>query len=274
MTSTFVWIGIVALVALPTVWAVFKPQNQTALNYQSLRTLVGLIAVSIACVATWASAADVVSINSISASYHTGGQDLFVGTLMIVAAFLFAYEGDVEDRHGPDATLFPKTRGWIEFGTAKLAAISIATVALFPTSDCPAGTTCSVPAYIDLPLHVSQDYHLAGAIAFFLCLAAFLMVFIWRVVPKVNNPEILGSWLFITPLVRLLVYGAGLLAIAIGGLIMALDLAGARSVFWAEFLGLTGFGVAWFIAGIKTDRLADADQARQRTGDEPALAAA
>ena len=252
MTEVFVLIIVVALVVVPTVWAAVTRPNRTAFNYKTLRTLVGLIAVSIAGVATWASARDLVTINSISASYHTGGQDLFVGSLLIVAAFLFAYEGDAGDRlrkHG----LGLKVRGWLEFATAKVAAVSIATVALFPTAvdGC---TDCTVPGYLGLPLSVTDEYHFAGAITFFLCLAVFLLVFLWRVIPKLKDENIKSSTLGISPFIRLATYAAGLSAIVIGGLIMAFDWAGARSVFWAEFLALTGFGVAWFVAGVQSDK--------------------
>ncbi|MEM7432630.1 MAG: hypothetical protein AAF351_11945 [Pseudomonadota bacterium] len=61
-----------------------------AFSYHTIRGLVGLIALLIAGVAAILSGP---TLGSISASYHFDAQDVFVGSLFIVSAFLGAYNG-------------------------------------------------------------------------------------------------------------------------------------------------------------------------------------
>ena len=96
-------------------------------DYRALRLLMGLIALSLPFVVTVLSST---VLSSISASYHTEARDAFVGMLLVVSAFLWAYNGH---------TL-------IQGYASKFAALAAALVALFPTScdACTANVTSSI----------------------------------------------------------------------------------------------------------------------------------
>lgn len=249
MSNLSGWLLVAALVAVPIYWALNTRSARTEFSYRTLRVFVGLISVSIASVAIYTSGDG--ELTSISASYHTHGQDLFVGSLLIVSAFLFAYQGDPKERlfgHTPAL----RARGWLEFTAAKVGAIGIATVALFPTSDCPNNVCSVLPHYLGLvDVEESQVFHKRGAMTFFVCLVAFLVIYVLRVKAKLGGRPDSRFWL--TPAIRIGFYAAGLAAIGAAGIIMAFDLLAPRSVFWAEWLALMGFGVAWFVAGVQSD---------------------
>ncbi|MDJ0862068.1 MAG: DUF998 domain-containing protein, partial [Gammaproteobacteria bacterium] len=83
-------------------------------DYRALRLLMGIIAFSLAPLVT------IIALKllpSVSASYYTDAQDVFVGLLFVVGAFLWAYNGHT----------LPQTI------TSKIASIAAVLVALFPT---------------------------------------------------------------------------------------------------------------------------------------------
>ena len=89
------------------------------LDYRAFRLLMGFIAILLGPIVTiWANT----SLSSVSASYHTNAQDVFVGLLFVVSAFLWAYNGHTSE----------------ESRASKAASAAALLVALFPTAcgDC------------------------------------------------------------------------------------------------------------------------------------------
>jgi len=121
------------------------PENKV-FNYHTLRTSVGLIALSIPAVVIFFSSE---TLNSISAYYYTNARDLFVGMLFIVGAFLFAYNGHTD---------------W-QARWSKVAALAAFGVALFPTTKQGGAAT------------FTSLVHLASAGTLFTILAYFCGVF-------------------------------------------------------------------------------------------------
>lgn len=111
-------------------------------SHLTMRFIVGLIAIALANIVV--QVADQ-RLTSISASYHTDAQDLFVGSLFVIGAFLLAYHGH------------STTQCW----ASKIAAVAAVLVALFPTKMVSAPTTCVMVV------------HVASAITLFSILAYF-----------------------------------------------------------------------------------------------------
>ena len=205
-------------------------------SYHTLRGMVGLIALSIAA-ATAIIAGE--TLGSISASYHTQAQDLFVGWLFIVSAFLLAYRGS------------PNTpqRNWLEWGAAKAGALAVFCVALFPTkaARCPIDApNCAAPDYV---VQIAgaigttpADLHAIVAIVFFAALFLIMSIFAWRAWHKPDGA------------CRAVVYALcciGMLAstslVLLHRNAMAPDFGG---VYWAEFWALVSFGIGWLYSGV------------------------
>lgn len=98
-------------------------------NYLILRTIIGVIALSLPFVVWWAANIDYPGVGiptSISITYHLGARDIFVGSLFIVSAFLFAYNGHYYEQH-------PNSQRKQSL-LSKIAGACAAIVALFPSS--------------------------------------------------------------------------------------------------------------------------------------------
>lgn len=232
---------VILFLVLPTLRArkhAHSGELRPEFNYPVLRTLVGIIALSIASFSVLATE-PTLTINSISASYHTDGHDLFVGQLFVVSAFLLAYQGREEEAQ-------KTTKGNItEFISAKIGAIAIALTALLPTSDCPydlSGTVvdCSlnVPAYLGMDLGETGVWHLRFAGLFFIALAVILGTFVWRAFERAT------AWSY----ARAVVYLGCMLGMLYAVVIFALaDF--QQKIFVAELVALVSFGIGWILAG-------------------------
>ena len=182
--------------------------------------------------------------SSISAYYHTGLGDVFVGTICAIGIFLFAYKGyePKDDRAG---------------NFACFCALGLALFATFPDIGDPSrgiGLTLSL-ATPDISEKIRAGANLVFAAGFFLTLA-YLSLFLFT---KSDGEQTLKK------LQRNFVYMACgyviLLAIAlIGlvGLILYLELLPEPTVrmvmsldplFWLESIAIVAFGVAWFVKG-------------------------
>lgn len=85
-------------------------------NHDQLRLIVGFVAFALPLLVKYKSST---VLTSISASYHTEAQDIFVGSLFVIATVFFAYNGH-------DST-------W-ESGISKLGALAAACAAIYPTA--------------------------------------------------------------------------------------------------------------------------------------------
>lgn len=185
-------------------------------DYRTLRFLVGLIAFSLPFVVTFIASTP---LRSISASYHTEAQDIFVGMLFIVGSFLVAYNGH-----------FLR-----EAIASKVAGFSAIIVALVPTT-CP---SCSA--------NINSIIHYAAAVLLFAILTYFCFgPFRRKVKSKGGKKGVRSKIYFICGAIMVLC----MLAALIGNLTLNdaayHDLA---ITFWAEAIALNAFGVAWIVAG-------------------------
>ena len=123
-------------------------ERQPVFEYRTLRLLVGGISFALPWVVLIFSS--FIPLSSISASYHTGARDIFVGSLFMIGTLLVAYQG-----HEP-------IENWI----ANLGAVAAIVAALFPTS-CDLCKTSPISV-----LHLLAGATLFSVIAYF-CLGPF-----------------------------------------------------------------------------------------------------
>ena len=195
-------------------------------SYRVIRGIVGAIALLLAAVTAWFSET---LLDSVSAAYHTGGRDAFVGALFITAAFLAAYQGHPLARH--------------EYWTAKVAALLCLAIAIFPTSDCPM-SACTVPGYLGMTLLTTGMVHLISAALFFAALIVFMFSFAHRAWHLEARP--CGALFYgVCGSVMVLAF----IAYAIAK-ILNLDLRTYGPLFHAEHIALSAFGLGWIYSGL------------------------
>jgi hypothetical protein len=217
-------------------------------DYRTLRTMVGLIAISLGFLCTLFANlyvdGDFFIPASISVTYFLGAQSVFVGSLFIVAAFLAAYNGHKTDKVN-------------QFYFAKAAAVGAIGVAMFPTScdgwmtsflaerELVVADTCSNNVIMGgwvTYVHAASAVVLFGILAWF-CFKPFA--------GKARQKGGLGRR-------RVIVYQTCgyimVAAIVIGVVSIVLTDSGSggykgRAVFWVELVCLIAFGISWLTAG-------------------------
>ncbi len=200
------------------------------INHKTMRKFIGLIAIQMPIVVVLVSGRPEQEISSISISYWTDSRDIFVGSLIAVAFFLFAYNGTSSCRRD------------IEYWLSKAACIFAICVALFPTTgfDESADFAPSWIIYLSKLIFLKpHKIHYSAAILLFFCLILLISFFSLR---AKNKGELSRSRIYFGLSLGMLfgmpmVYGIG-------------ELSGwYEPVFWVEFVGLWLFGAGWFIAG-------------------------
>lgn len=191
-------------------------ERNPTFDYVTLRLLMGFVAFAIPLVVTYL--ARPIELESISASYHTEAQDIFVGLLFIVSAFLLSYRG-----HNPRQGL-----------VSKLGAAAAALVAVCPTST-------MAKANLD-----SGPVHYTAAALLFLVLAYFCYVF-WTdtrasdmAVERRRSPIYLACGIVML---------ACIVVIAIASWLFPSAAVEYRITFWGEWIALWAFGAAWTVSG-------------------------
>jgi quinol-cytochrome oxidoreductase complex cytochrome b subunit len=192
-----------------------NPFNDGVFDYRTLRLLIGAIAFTLPFLVTWIANT---SLTSISASYHTGARDFFVGWLFVIGALMLAYNG-----HRPRESV-----------ASKIAGIAAVLVALFPTA-------CdSCEADLNAKIHVVAAVVLFGILAYF-CFGPFQQNTKGQPGKRGRRSKIY----FLCGIVILLS-----LATAIILLRFFPELAdGVDALYWAETAALIAFGIAWVVAG-------------------------
>lgn len=196
------------------------------LDHKAMRIVVGINAILIAPIVYFL--ADTSEpIASISASYWTNSGDIFVGAMMAVGFYLFAYNGS---GNGRDA----------EFYLSKAACLFAIGVALFPTAsalatDTPPTWTTAVAALINLK---PTQVHGTAAILLFGCLMAIIWLFSNRAIAKGSTQR---AKIYRAIAIAM---GAGIIGLSVYGQIVGRDL-----TLWTEVWGLTLFGAGWLLAG-------------------------
>ncbi len=169
-------------------------------------------------------------LSSISISYWTNAGDIFVGSLIAVGFFLFAYNGTGE---GKDR----------EYYLSKAACLFATCVALFPTrgfngENTPPTWTSNVAGIFGLePFHI----HYGAAVLLFICLIALMWFFSNRAMKKGKATR---AYIYRTIAVLMMV-----------GIVPVYLLAPANmKILFVEWWELALFGIGWWVAGnYKTD---------------------
>lgn len=206
------------------------------INHKLMRRIVGYIAFFMPFIVVWASGRE--GLSSISISYWTDSQTIFVGCLVAVGFFLAAYNG---------AGGCERTEKWLSRAACVFALI----VAFFPTTgfecdpggppDCvsshPPAWISTICEFFGFEPHV---IHNVAAISLFVCLFLMLLFFSFRASRK-GKPGRSMAYLG---------FSLGML-IVMPALYLILEKLFTRydTVFWVEWLGLGLFGAGWFVAG-------------------------
>jgi hypothetical protein len=201
-------------------------ETSLVISYMTLRKIIGILGMALPFVLSlgeWAIFGKGLQ-GSMSAYYHTGMRDVFVGILFAIGFFLFSYKG-------------PDRKDNIAGNLACLFAVG---VALFRTT--PEGKDA---------VDVAGIVHLACAGLFFLTLTYFSLFLFTKTNPDVKPTR--------RKLQRNIVYRVcgGIMAASI--LLMMLysflpkgvtaPLKPLSPIYWLEALAIIAFGVSWFVKG-------------------------
>ncbi len=203
-------------------------------NYRALRLFMGIIAIALAPIVSGVASEPLASV---SASYHTDARDVFVGMLLIVATFLWMYNGHRIN----------------EAFASKVAGLAASLVAIFPTS-C---ANCAIASNSTFHWEIGPAIHWVAAATLFAILAYFCFG------PFRQNTKAQGG----KKGRRSKIYfacGCVMIACMLFGLIAKLTMTSEAMdvmsiTYWVEAIALSAFGVAWIVSG-KVLRLLTDDQ--------------
>ncbi|MEM8639030.1 MAG: hypothetical protein AAGG51_09475 [Cyanobacteria bacterium P01_G01_bin.54] len=236
-------------------------------NYLLLRTIIGGIALSLPFVVWYLANQAYPSIEiptSISVTYHLGARDVFVGSLCVVSAFLFAYNGYYNKEH-------PRSQ-YHQSLLSKVAGLCAAVLALSPMScnnawileitEQAINTCLQKPLLGFIPLGF---LHTIAAIILFIILAIFCLYYFQfgaeeQEGKKKATRKIIYKfcgWIMVT-------------AMLVGAYDLVSDFFGlyekghvSKIMFGVELVCLVAFGFAWIVAGKQLPFLATS---RERQG--------
>ena len=192
--------------------------------------------------------------SSLSAYYHTGMGDVFVGTLCAIGVFFYAYRGYTEGGHNDDKA-------------GNFAGVFAIGVALFPTE--PSGG-------LGVPATFTGIAHAVFAALLFLTLAYFSLVLFTKTHPgRPRTPEKRRrDWVYRAAGYTIL---ASIALIGILGAVRTLGLLSPEVIqavealnpaFFLESIALTAFGISWAVKGQAI--LRDQDPAEQANSSSAA----
>lgn len=218
-----------------------KAHNDLVLSFLAVRRAIGTLGffLPLALLVYGLAAGELLP--SLSAAYYSPMREVFVGTLIAQAVFLWSYEG-----FRPDAGDLVSDKM-----TARVAAVAIALVALAPTCigkdscDLPAGTTCTLLQCVLKP-PLSSLVHLVAAAVFFGALAVYCLVLFTKGAmdgaekDASNRIYRICGWTIIV-------------SIGLVGVLFATGwddrLASLRPVFWLESVATFAFATSWMVKG-------------------------
>ena len=209
-------------------------QKPDLISYQELRRLVGLLALLfpvglVVGALLLCSARQVALQSSISGYYHTALRDEFVGTLCVVAFFLFSYRGYSR---------------WDAFA-AKAACVFALGVAFFPTGlDKPYPACTIVPAATSA--WVSQAHYLFATLLFS-TLAVFSLVLFTKSKGRMTAQKKKRNVLYRVCGVVMCLCMALILLDRV--FLEQTWLQAYKPVFWLEATALWAFGLSWLTKG-------------------------
>jgi hypothetical protein len=186
--------------------------------------------------------------SSISAYYHTGARDWFVGILWVIGVFLFFYQYRPQTSVGARSQRPSIQSGAADAWLGKVAGIGAVVVALFPTEPPP-----ELPTQ---PPEIGMVHGVAAA-ALFICLALFPLLLFSQ--SRENRRKYVGFGVSMLTLLALI----AVYAFAPDGIRQAL--APAKPVLVLESLLVWIFGLSWFEKGRELARAARTNTIADRT---------
>ncbi|CAM3528421.1 DUF998 domain-containing protein [Paracoccus nototheniae] len=229
-----------------------KARNQLVLSFLSVRRAIGALGfflplALIAFAILWPEPLG----SSISAYFHSPMRDIFVGTLIAQAVFLWSYEG-----FAPEGAERITDRG-----TARVASVGAMLIALAPTTG-PAnsGDACTLLA-CRMPEWLTYGVHFAAAGVFFGALAVFCLVLFVKGAEDSaekrasNRIYRICGWTILACLALILLVGLPGLSGALAPL---------RPVFWLETIATFAFATSWAVKGDSLRPLVQGFAAMQR----------
>lgn len=221
-----------------------KAHNDLVLSFLAVRRAIGALGFFLPLALLAYGLLDGRLLTSISAAYYSPMRDIFVGTLIAQAVFLWSYEGFRPDA-GDRIT---------DKGTARVAAVAIALVALVPTSpdekapEIPDDPLCTV---LECLLNQGErDWsslvHLGAAAVFFAALAVYCLVLFTK--GAVDGAEKDASNRIYRLCGWTIIASIGLVGLLF---VTGLDdrLAALRPVFWLETAATFAFATSWMVKG-------------------------
>lgn len=164
---------------------------------------------------------------SLSAYYHSGARDLFVGALAVVGTLLITY-------------LTGQRHTW-DYWLSTVAGVAVIGVALLPTSRPPGNTSAPTPLQRAWGEQLVSTLHFSCAAVFILSLGALCFVFAARDRRYGGHPR-----LHTTCGVLILASAAW----AATGLVVPLDFGWVTSIYLAEVVSGWAFGTSWLVKGL------------------------
>lgn len=235
-----------------------RPQGQMAQTYLALRALLGLIGILLPILLVLFWLYDEYCLRtSISAYYHSGMRDVFVGSMCAMGIFLFTYTGN------------NRAESWV----ANFAGLGAIALALLPTArrcieavegvcgsqDCPTNG----PSRVLLDLRDSIGYevtvswlHYFGAGVFLVLIAVLCGFFFTTTIDtatKFRRISENSAWwrnvlyIFLSAIIVLCLF-----MIVLDDLVerlVGIDYDELSAVFWLEALAVWAFGYAWLVKG-------------------------
>lgn len=217
-----------------------KAHNDLVLSFLAVRRAIGALGFFLPLALLAYGLLDGRLLTSISAAYYSPMRDIFVGTLIAQAVFLWSYEGFRPDA-GDRIT---------DKGTARVAAVAIALVALAPTSPAEKAGAGADPACTLLQCLLGPGtaslVHLAGAGVFFAALAVYCLVLFTK--GAVDGAEKDASNRIYRLCGWTIIVSIGLVGLLF---VTGLDgrLAALRPVFWLETAATFAFATSWMVKG-------------------------
>lgn len=205
-------------------------------SYLLMRTVIGLIGMGlpvVLLVGDWLFVAGAMPRGSLSAYYHTGMRDIFVGSLFVIGVFLLTY------------MLF--TYNWDNV-LSMIAGVAALAVAIFPTG----GNHPLTPLQERLGERTVSFVHQASAAVFILSLAVISFLFGQRERRRPDrrlNQQRRGKALH---------WACGLIIIGAVAYMAATKLLGwqdEHSLFYGETVAVLAFGLSWLMKGLELDIL-------------------
>ena len=225
-------------------------------SYLLIRTLIGLIGVALPTALLLGDSAlpgDPFLRGSLSAYYHSGVRDVFVGSLCAIGVFLIAYRA------------FEKN---LDNLLSTLAGIGAILVAVFPTGRPPIGNIPQTPLQQALGEGVVKTVHFTGATLFIICCAFVCISFGRREDERGQDRANAQGKAHLPPQVWMWIHRTcGWLILAALAIVILTNVIGRfddHSLLYGEIFSIYAFGISWFLKGFEYNMLWPKESAQER----------